>query len=66
MDILLIIAVGVMNICCLLFGVKVGQKTVKGEEVETPNLNPVKAVREAQEAARPHGERIFVPAEAKE
>lgn len=48
MDILLIIAVGVMNICCLLFGVKVGQKAVKGEEVEIPTLNPVKAVREAQ------------------
>ena len=48
MEILLIIAVGFMNICCLFFGVKVGQKMAKGQEVELPSLNPVKAVREAQ------------------
>ncbi|MBQ9913057.1 MAG: hypothetical protein IJO73_02395 [Clostridia bacterium] len=48
MEVLLIIAVGVMNICCLFFGVKAGQKVAKGEEVKIPSLNPVKAVREAQ------------------
>ena len=34
------------NILCLLIGVKVGQKVSKGEEVELPTVNPLKAVKE--------------------
>ena len=49
MEILLIFAVGIMNICCFIIGVKTGQKTAKGEEVVIPSFNPVKAVRTAQE-----------------
>jgi hypothetical protein len=52
MNILLILtvalAVGTLNVVCFLFGAKVGQKVVKGEPIETPNLNPVKAYRERE------------------
>ena len=47
--ILIIVAVGVMNIGCFLVGARVGQKVVKGEEVMIPNLNPVEAVKEHKE-----------------
>ena len=39
---------GFFNICCFIIGAKVGQTVVKGEKVETPNLNPLKAVKESQ------------------
>jgi hypothetical protein len=47
--VLLILTVGTLNVVCFLIGVKVGQKVVKGEEVELPSLNPMKAYREAQD-----------------
>ena len=37
------------NILCFLFGAKVGQKVVKGEEIRMPTVNPMEAVREHQE-----------------
>ncbi len=49
MEILLILTVSILNVGCFLIGVKVGQKLVKGEEVELPSLNPMKAYREAQD-----------------
>ena len=49
MEILLILTVGILNVGCFLIGVKVGQKVDKGEEVELPSLNPIKAYREAQD-----------------
>lgn len=53
MEVILIIAVGLMNILCLFFGVWIGQKTVKGERVEIKSsleaLNPVKLYRDSQE-----------------
>lgn len=49
MEILLILTVSILNVGCFLIGVKVGQKVVKGEEVELPSVNPIKAYREAQE-----------------
>lgn len=45
--ILLVIVVAVMCIFSFITGAKVGQKVVKGETVELPNLNPVKAVNKA-------------------
>lgn len=45
--ILLIITIGLTNLFCFIIGAKVGQKVVKGEPVELPNLNPVKAVNNA-------------------
>lgn len=49
MDILLVLAVGTLNIVCFLLGVKVGMSVVKGEPIELPSfpsLNPIKAYRE--------------------
>ena len=48
MDILLVITVGTLNIVCFLFGVKVGMSVVKGEPIELPSINPMKAIREYQ------------------
>ena len=49
--ILLVIAIGVMCLLCFIVGARIGQKTVKGEDIELPNINPVKAVRNYQEEA---------------
>ncbi len=50
--IILILGIGLMNILCFLIGAKTGQKVVKGEAVELPNINPVKAINEYQEDRR--------------
>lgn len=47
--ILIILTVGTLNAVCFFIGAKVGQKVVKGETIETPSLNPMKAYREAQD-----------------
>ena len=47
--ILIILTVGILNIGCFFIGAKVGQKVVKGEPIEIPSLNPLKAYREAQD-----------------
>ena len=49
--ILLVIAIGVMCLLCFIVGAKIGQKTVKGEDIELPTVNPVKVVRNYQEEA---------------
>ena len=46
MEILLILAVGALNIVCFFIGAKVGQTVAKGERIETPTVNPMKIVRE--------------------
>lgn len=38
-----------LNVVCFLIGAKVGQKVVKGEPIELPSVNPMKAYREAQD-----------------
>lgn len=43
---ILIIGIGLMNVLCFLIGARTGQKTVKGEDITLPNLNPIEAVRE--------------------
>ena len=64
MEVILIIAVGLMNIICLFFGVWIGQKTSRGEKVEVKTtleaLNPVKLYRDSQEkrAARKEQEKL--------
>ena len=45
---LLIALTGFLNISCFIIGAKVGQTVDKGEKVEMPNLNPLKAYRESQ------------------
>lgn len=47
---ILIIGIGLINVLCFLIGAKTGQKAVKGEDITLPNLNPIEAVREHEEA----------------
>jgi len=46
MEIALILIVGTLNIACFFIGAKVGQTVSKGEKIELPSVNPLKAVRE--------------------
>lgn len=48
-NILMILTLGTLNIVCFFIGAKVGQKVVKGESVEMPSVNPIKAIREHNE-----------------
>jgi hypothetical protein len=50
--IILIVSIGAINILCFLIGAKTGQKVIKGETVELPNVNPVKAINEYKEDKR--------------
>ena len=49
MDILTIAVIGTLNIVCFLIGAKVGQKVVKGEEIELPTINPMKIYQDQVE-----------------
>lgn len=49
MEVLLLLGTGALNILCFLIGAKVGQQASKGEPIETPNINPIKVIRENQE-----------------
>ena len=49
MEALLLLIMGVVNVLCFIVGAKVGQKAAKGEEIELPNVNPLKAYRERQD-----------------
>ena len=45
--IILILAVnGTLNIVCFFIGAKVGQTVSKGETIEVPTINPIKAYNE--------------------
>ena len=47
--ILIILVSGTLNAVCFFIGAKVGQKVSKGETIEAPTLNPMKAIREREE-----------------
>ena len=49
MEILLILSTGLINVLCFLIGVKTAQQVNKGEPVEVPSINPMKAYGEKQE-----------------
>lgn len=49
MEVLTILATGTLCMACFFVGAKVGQKASKGEEIELPSLDPMKAIREHQE-----------------
>lgn len=53
MEILLVLilalVIGTLNVVCFFVGAKVGQKVVKGEPIELPSINPMEAIREAQD-----------------
>lgn len=48
-NILMILILGTLNIVCFFVGAKIGQKVVRGESVEMPSVNPIKAIREHNE-----------------
>ncbi len=60
MEIVLVLAVGAMCICCFMVGAKVGQTVSKGEDIRTPTVNPLEAYREHKQrkAAQDEQERI--------
>lgn len=62
MDSLILLAAGVVNLACFFVGAKVGQKVAKGEKIETPNLNPMQAIRERRDrkAAQEEQEQIDI------
>lgn len=45
---LLVALTGFLNIACFIIGAQVGQKVVKGEKVELPNLSPIKAIKDSK------------------
>ena len=49
MEVLTILAVAFVCVVCFLVGAKVGQAVSKGEKIETPTVNPLKAYREHEE-----------------
>ena len=49
MEILLLLVVGALNIACFFIGAKVGQQASKGETIELPKVNPMKAIQEHQD-----------------
>ena len=48
MEILLVLITGALCCGCFFMGAKIGQTVSKGEDIKTPSLNPMKAVREHQ------------------
>ena len=54
---LLFIVAGAMNIICFVIGARVGQKVVRGEQIELPEVNPVKAIRERESEKKLNAEK---------
>ena len=46
--VLLVALTGFLNIACFIIGASVGQTVSKGEKIEMPSVNPLKAYRENQ------------------
>ena len=46
MEAVTILAFGFVCMACFVMGAKVGQSVAKGEPIETPTVNPVKAIKE--------------------
>ena len=58
MDVVWLLAIASLsNIACFVIGAKVGQKVMKGEPIETPSVNPMKAYREHQEQKEAEAEK---------
>ena len=63
MELLLVAAIGAVNILCFIVGARVGQKAVRGEEIKVPTVTiptPAKAYREreARRAAQREADRM--------
>ena len=48
MEVLLLAVMAASNIVCFIIGAKVGQAVSKGEKIETPTIDPLKAYRERE------------------
>lgn len=48
METITVLAVGFVCVACFLAGARVGQAAQRGEKIETPSINPLKAYREQQ------------------
>jgi hypothetical protein len=46
MEALTIAVTGLLCIICFIIGAKVGQTVSKGEDIELPEVNPMKAIKE--------------------
>lgn len=57
--IILIITIGIINVLTFIIGAKVGQKVVRGQEVELPKFEPIKAYKEYQETKEAQKEQEF-------
>lgn len=51
MEVLLLAVMAASNIVCFIIGAKVGQAVSKGEKIETPAIDPLKAYREREAKA---------------
>jgi hypothetical protein len=62
MEVLLTLAIGFVCMACFLLGAKVGQAVSKGEKIETPTVNPLKAYREheAKKVAQAEQDKVAV------
>ena len=62
MEVLLLTVMGLTNIACFIIGAKVGQAVAKGEKIETPTVNPMKAYKEheAKKVAQAEQDKIAV------
>ena len=60
MEVLLFAVMAAANIVCFIIGAKVGQAVSKGEKIETPSIDPLKAYREreAKREAQKEQERL--------
>ena len=48
MEALTVLCTGFLCIACFVIGAKVGQTVSKGDEIELPTVNPLKAYRERE------------------
>ena len=46
MEIILTLTVGALCIACFFVGAKVGQTVARGEKIEAPSVDPIRAIRE--------------------
>lgn len=48
MEIVLVLSIGFMCMCCFLLGAKLGEIVRKGEDIKLPTINPIEAYRERE------------------
>jgi len=56
MELLLVLITGALCVACFFVGAKVGQAASKGETIELPKVDPMKAIREHQDRKQAQAE----------